>query len=112
MATFDEANHCPKCNEPGEVGSKRPSAKPGVSAIVCTCRNKRCKWFNTGWVIQINPNGTVPEARDRSQSDREPRQYERVNSVLFNQRSRAMQEIASQAARQTGQGGEAHGQAQ
>jgi len=62
MATWEEARHCPKCSEAGEAGGARASAKPGVKAVTVYCRNERCNWFNTGWIVQINPDGSIPDA--------------------------------------------------
>jgi hypothetical protein len=25
--------------------------------------NSNCRWFETGWVVQVNPDGTVPERK-------------------------------------------------
>lgn len=61
--TLEEAKRCPKCNEPGEeTGSKplRTSETRGARLLDVFCRNSRCSWYNTPWVIQVNPDGTVP----------------------------------------------------
>jgi len=70
--TLEEARRCPRCNEPGELGEKRPVSvwgrdgrrimgiTPGAMLHLFYCRNKRCKWFNTPWEVQINPDGTIP----------------------------------------------------
>jgi hypothetical protein len=67
-----------------------PTNRLGIKAVVYTCKNTACKWYNTGWSVQFNPDGSIPDARDRTQDDREPRRFERVNPLLFNQRSAAM----------------------
>jgi hypothetical protein len=63
--TFEEAKLCPKCGLPGEEGNPTP-ARNGrgqpVKVFLIWCRNEACKWFNTNWVVQINPDGTVPTA--------------------------------------------------
>jgi hypothetical protein len=62
-ATWEEARHCPKCGEAGEArGGARATAKPGVKAQTVYCLNERCSWFSTGWVVQINPDGSIPDA--------------------------------------------------
>lgn len=90
MATIAEASECPKCGYTGEVGPRKRTAKPGITASVCTCKNETCRWFNTGWVIQFNPDGSIPDARERDESDREPRRFPAVNNLLFNQRREAI----------------------
>jgi hypothetical protein len=68
MTTLEEAKRCPKCEQPGEAtGHVRPAPrKPGITRGAqlhqIMCRNSRCKWYNTAYYIQINPDGTIPEA--------------------------------------------------
>jgi len=72
MATkLDDAKLCPRCKLPGEETAKIPTRKRGTYALHMMCRNERCKWFNTGWLVQVNPDGTVPDPVDHKQS-REP----------------------------------------
>lgn len=28
-----------------------------------TCRNEICRWFNINWLVDVNPDGSVPVAR-------------------------------------------------
>lgn len=63
--TFEEAKMCPRCNLPGEDASQVPvepsgRIRPGTVAHMIFCRNKDCKWFNTNWVVQVNPDGSIP----------------------------------------------------
>lgn len=57
--TYEEAKRCPKCKEPGEVTASKPAGLQGTLETV-SCMNERCKWFETGWVIQVMPDGTIP----------------------------------------------------
>jgi hypothetical protein len=63
--TFEEASKCPKCGEYGEESSKKPTrdgrGRP-IEVITLLCRNASCKWFGTGWFIQVNEDGSIPEA--------------------------------------------------
>lgn len=65
--SFEEAKHCPKCKMSGEAtGEMRPVSRAagvtrGAMLHKYACRNSRCKWFNTFWFIQINPDGTIPD---------------------------------------------------
>lgn len=63
--TFEEAKLCPKCDKPGEDRStKRVRNSRGklveIHSIYCT--TVVCPWYNTMWVVQINEDGSIPEA--------------------------------------------------
>jgi hypothetical protein len=83
--TWDEASVCPRCGLTGERDPRPKRVKArgadgkriiGVTegAMIHTlyCRNSRCRWFNTPWEVQVNPDGTIPDpnARRRKQFDR------------------------------------------
>jgi hypothetical protein len=62
MATVEEAQKCPRCSQPGEPGTQRSHPdKPGYKLLTVTCRNPVCPWLDTGYVIMINPDGSVPD---------------------------------------------------
>ena len=57
--SFEEAQHCPKCGNTGQLLWKRPG--PDNSKIhIIACQNKPCLWYGTTWVIQQLSDGTVP----------------------------------------------------
>lgn len=63
--TLEEARRCPKCSEPGaDAGAIAAPSSPGVTrgAVLrkFTCMNGRCKWFGEFWMVQVNPDGTIP----------------------------------------------------
>lgn len=60
--TFEEAKLCPRCKKPGEEASKVPARdmKPGTVVYVIFCRTPGCRWENTSWLIQVNPDGSIP----------------------------------------------------
>lgn len=65
MTTYEEAKRCPRCGEMGEHASEldRSLSSPrGAKLTQFFCRNNRCKWFNTSWAVQVNPDGTIPPA--------------------------------------------------
>jgi hypothetical protein len=63
MATIEEAQRCPRCDKPGELGAARPHPeKAGHQVLMATCRNPLCPWLDTGWTIMLLPDGSVPEA--------------------------------------------------
>lgn len=62
---FDEAQRCPKCKEPGEVTKETP-LRGKKKEVTIYCRTRRCKWFNTPWVVTLNEDGTVPDPQDHT----------------------------------------------
>lgn len=60
MTTFEEARRCPKCESPGADISQRRGPL-GSKLHVIECRNGRCKWNNTTWVVQVHADGTIQE---------------------------------------------------
>lgn len=73
--TFEEAKICPKCQLPGEDASTVSvpaggSIRPGTTAHMIYCRNENCKWYNTNWVVQVNPDGSIPPPQDHSRTEK------------------------------------------
>jgi len=63
--TLEEARRCPKCNEPGaDAGAmaapRGQDVTRGATLRKYTCMNNRCRWFEEIWVVQVNPDGTIP----------------------------------------------------
>lgn len=64
MTTLEEVQRCPQCDFPGEVtrhghlsGTERRSY-----SLIFFCRNKRCRWYDTSWIVQVRADGTFPPA--------------------------------------------------
>jgi hypothetical protein len=83
MPTYEEAKRCPKCKQPGRLKSvENPLVSPedrtrfgiqrGAKVETYVCINERCRWFETGWVVQLNPDGSIP---DRTQALAKDKQY-------------------------------------
>jgi hypothetical protein len=100
--TLEEARICPKCGTSGDLGAKMPSAKPGINVVVATCRNALCRWYETGWPIQINADGTIPDAAAPGQA-RGQKQF--GNSLTTGVTNELIERVNRQAA-QGDQGGE------
>jgi hypothetical protein len=66
--SFEEARRCPKCKLPGEDRSTQPARgaglQRGTTVHMVYCVNDRCTWYNTCWVVQVNPDGSVPPPQD------------------------------------------------
>jgi hypothetical protein len=58
--TLEEASHCPSCKFPGEANPREQNLGRRGKLITYTCRNERCDWCNTSWVVQVRPDGTIP----------------------------------------------------
>jgi len=66
MASYEEATRCPKCGNTGELVSKHPAGTDlprGTMAHVLMCKTELCRWYNTTWLVQVNPDNTVPDAK-------------------------------------------------
>lgn len=62
--TFEVAKRCPKCDMPGEdMGASPAKNQRGQNVAVHSifCRNPECIWYNTNWIVQVNPDGSVPK---------------------------------------------------
>lgn len=57
--TFEEAKRCPRCQNPGQQTNSRRQPD-GSTLHTFTCRNSRCRWYDTTYVVQVNSDGTVP----------------------------------------------------
>lgn len=45
---------------PGEL-TRTEHARHGRKSHVIYCRNKRCTWYNTSWVVDQNSDGSIPD---------------------------------------------------
>jgi len=69
--TYEEAKRCPKCATPGRDTGTTTRVKGGGLLHNIVCVNPRCRWYNTSYVVQTNPDGTVPPPTlDREKSFR------------------------------------------
>lgn len=63
VSMLEEASACPICKQPGRVViSIRQRVPSGKMATIDTynCDNERCRWYGTGWVVQLNDDGSIP----------------------------------------------------
>ena len=56
--TLAEASHCPRCNQRGETEQVRDLPNRDKMHVLI-CKNEGCEWYNTGWVVQVAPDGSV-----------------------------------------------------
>lgn len=62
--TYEEVRRCPRCAMPGKPapGGQLKGGERGSTSITFTCENPRCRWCNSGWVVQVRADGTFPPA--------------------------------------------------
>lgn len=59
--TYEIAKSCPKCGHYGELQYTHPGPRGGSRVEVYLCTNEVCLWYETGWTIQINKDGSIPD---------------------------------------------------
>lgn len=57
---LDRRKRCPKCGEPGLHKATEPTQDYTKKAVIMTCKNTRCEWVDTGWVITVMLDGSLP----------------------------------------------------
>ena len=57
---LERRQRCSKCGESGEQEGIRPTQDFTKKAITMICKNQRCVWFETGWVITVMLDGSLP----------------------------------------------------
>lgn len=94
MATLEEAKRCPKCNNVGKENGIKPGAKPRTKVLVMLCENPLCRWHGTGWMIQINPDGSIPDPADNPRGPKQfiiPRTEGEANAIIESINAEAQQ---------------------
>lgn len=59
--TLESASHCPRCGNAGLEVLVARGNRPGSKVHTFNCENSLCRWYKTGWVVQVNEDGSVPE---------------------------------------------------
>ena len=88
MATWEDASRCPICKEAGREDVTKSLGRKG-KVITLICENRACRWYNTGWVVQVGPNGEIPDpttGRDR--------EFAPKSGFVESMANRAMEELA------------------
>lgn len=67
LTTMEEVSRCPACQQPGErtMGRHLSGTDRRSYSLVFWCRNSRCRWLNTSWIVQVRADGTFPPALKR-----------------------------------------------
>lgn len=55
-----QRKRCPKCEQPGREEGVRRSGDLTKKVMTMICENELCVWFQTGWVITLMLDGSLP----------------------------------------------------
>lgn len=106
QTTYEEAQRCPRCAQPGRFVHKVPINAPGVprgtKVETYECANERCEYGpydvpglgkqpGERWAVQVNPDGTIPPKGTRDQQRKE---YDIDRHTSTQQRQRARDLLA------------------
>jgi hypothetical protein len=83
--TFEEAKLCPKCRRPGDdrkTTMERNSRGRLVEVHLIYCTTKLCRWYNTSWVVQVNEDGSIPEAYTQLGDKKYPKISQEMGSKI------------------------------
>jgi len=66
MVDVREASKCPKCGHFGEVAKASKvrdefGSLTGEDLVIYICVTEVCPWFHTGWAVQSDAQGNIPE---------------------------------------------------
>jgi hypothetical protein len=89
--TFEEAKRCPKCQVPGmEVREQKLAENKGKVHFI-ECINPVCKWFQTSWMVQVRPDGTIPDMT--KDTDTGERSFPKMSQEQIDMGRRVMEDI-------------------
>jgi hypothetical protein len=74
MSTIEEASKCPRCGAQG-FNASMSQGRRGSKVYTYTCQNDTCSWYKTGWVVQVNADGTIPERQAGPKEHPKPDSY-------------------------------------
>lgn len=61
--SYEKAKSCPICGEYGILEATNPGPRFGSKVETYLCDNQLCRWYKTGWVVQLNKDGSIPDRR-------------------------------------------------
>jgi hypothetical protein len=70
--SWDEASQCPDDQFTGKVINRKPIRGQGT-LVTLECPNERCQYHETGWVVQVRPDNTIPDKLDLSTREKQYR---------------------------------------
>lgn len=103
-ASWEDARRCYECKMVGaEKGRSagRTGVMRGSTIITLECKNSRCSNNNTPWIVQIRPDGSIPEPT----LDRE-KEFQIVPSHIKERGRRIVEGLEAQVASELEEGTE------
>jgi hypothetical protein len=72
LTTFEQAKLCPICGRAGADRATIPAQglPRGTTVHTIYCVTELCEWYNTPWMVQVNPDGSVPPPQDHTRSEK------------------------------------------
>jgi hypothetical protein len=86
---FSRRKRCPKCEQPGMENGVRPSQERHIKVLSMLCKNRACVWFDTGWVISLNLDGSLPDEKTEAQVLAMPKAFPDLNPGTSNDEKEA-----------------------
>lgn len=84
-ASWDEASKCPRDGAyTGKVIQRKP-VRGGGQLVTLVCPEDNCAYHDMGWIVQVRPDGTIPDAVAPSQ-----REKQFISSPVAAQRKKAI----------------------
>lgn len=90
MTTVEDAKRCPRCDQPGDQTVTTAGPK-GSKLYTFVCNNRLCRWYSTGWIVQVNADGSIPERKGGEKEFTTPKD--------FDERSKKVEEMLRQQLR-------------
>lgn len=88
--SWEEASQCPRDQFTGKVTGRRP-LPGGGQLVTLVCPGDNCEYADTGWLVQIRPDNTIPDKRE---ADRTPKQF--VNTMTETAKQQIRDALAQQ----------------
>jgi len=69
--TFEVAKRCPTCSQPGQEYLTQPAPAAaglprGTKIVHIRCEHTLCPDYAGVWLVQVNPDGSVPEPKNHT----------------------------------------------
>lgn len=97
---LEKRKRCPKCDEPGREEGVRLSGDFTKKVMTMICENQRCQWFQTGWVITLMLDGSLPPVDAPEVLRAKPRAFPAEPGVYGDQREAEARRIGEAIERQ------------
>ncbi len=91
--TWEEAKKCPICKESGEETYSEPDGMGGKVHTI-TCKNEGCRWYNTGWLVQVDRKGNIP-VRDQGPRGQD-KDFPKLSPGLLSMGQRTLEDIVQE----------------